>query len=95
MTIYAVSGRGIPPVAQNARSGPPGCQKSRSKAAGEGARATQPSAVQFELIGGDTGDSHGSGECLLEGIDAPKLGYQCTEHVTTANTTHFVITKRT
>jgi dihydrofolate reductase len=37
----------------------------------------------------------GSGECLLEGIDAPKLGYRCTEHVSTPNTTHFVITKRT
>lgn len=37
----------------------------------------------------------GSGECLLEGIDAPKLGYQCTTHVSTPNTTHFVITKRT
>jgi dihydrofolate reductase len=36
----------------------------------------------------------GSGECLLEGIDAPKLGYHCTEHVPTPNTTHFVITKR-
>ena len=37
----------------------------------------------------------GSGECLLEGIDAPKLGYQCTELVSTPGTTHFVITKRT
>jgi dihydrofolate reductase len=36
----------------------------------------------------------GSGECLLEGIDAPKLGYQCTEHVATPDATHFVITKR-
>jgi dihydrofolate reductase len=36
----------------------------------------------------------GSGECLLEGIDAPKLGYQCTEHASAPNTTHFVITKR-
>jgi dihydrofolate reductase len=36
----------------------------------------------------------GSGECLLEGIDAAKLGYQCTEHASTPNTTHFVITKR-
>jgi dihydrofolate reductase len=36
----------------------------------------------------------GSGEYLLEGIDAPKLGYQCTEHVSGLNTTHFVITKR-
>jgi dihydrofolate reductase len=36
----------------------------------------------------------GSGECLLEGIDAPKLGYQCIEHVPTPNATHFVIRKR-
>lgn len=35
----------------------------------------------------------GSGECLLEDIDAPKLGYRCTEHVATANATHFVIVK--
>jgi dihydrofolate reductase len=37
----------------------------------------------------------GAGECLLAGIDAPKLGYQCTEHVASPNATHFVITKRT
>jgi dihydrofolate reductase len=37
----------------------------------------------------------GSGECLLEGLDAPKLGYQCTQHFPTSNATHFVITKRT
>jgi len=37
----------------------------------------------------------GSGECLWEGIDAPKLGYQCTQHVSTPNATHFVITRRT
>ncbi len=37
----------------------------------------------------------GAGECLLEGIDAPQLGYQCTEHVPTPNATHFVIAKRT
>jgi dihydrofolate reductase len=37
----------------------------------------------------------GAGECLLEGIDAPKLGYQCTQHATTPNATHYVITKRT
>jgi dihydrofolate reductase len=36
----------------------------------------------------------GLGENLLEGIDAPKLGYQCTERVATPNVTHFVITKR-
>jgi len=42
-----VGGRGIPPLAQNARSGPPGCHKSKSKAAGEGARATQALAAFF------------------------------------------------
>jgi dihydrofolate reductase len=36
----------------------------------------------------------GSGEHLLEGIDAPKLGYECTEHVPTKNATHVVIIKR-
>jgi dihydrofolate reductase len=35
----------------------------------------------------------GSGEHLLGGIDVPKLGYRCTEHVTTANATHVVLTK--
>lgn len=37
----------------------------------------------------------GAGECILEGIDATRLGYECTEHVPTPNATHFVITKRT
>jgi dihydrofolate reductase len=37
----------------------------------------------------------GSGESLWEGTDAPKLGYQCTQHVSTPDATHFVITKRT
>jgi dihydrofolate reductase len=37
----------------------------------------------------------GSGECLLEGLDAPKLGYRCTQHVATSNATHFVLTKHT
>jgi dihydrofolate reductase len=36
----------------------------------------------------------GSGEHLFNGIDAPKLGYRCTEHVTGANVTHVVLTKR-
>jgi dihydrofolate reductase len=36
----------------------------------------------------------GSGEHLLAGIDAPKLGYQCTEHVPTTNATHVVLAKR-
>ena len=36
----------------------------------------------------------GSGEHLFSGIDALKLGYQCTEHVATANATHIVLTKR-
>jgi dihydrofolate reductase len=35
----------------------------------------------------------GSGERLFDGIDAPKLGYRCAEHVTTANATHVVLTK--
>ena len=35
----------------------------------------------------------GSGEHLLAGIDTPKLGYRCSEHVTTANATHVVLTK--
>ncbi len=35
----------------------------------------------------------GSGEHLLAGIDTPALGYHCAEHVTTADATHFVLTK--
>jgi dihydrofolate reductase len=35
----------------------------------------------------------GAGEHLLTGIDTPKLGYQCTQHVTTPNATHVVLTK--
>lgn len=36
----------------------------------------------------------GTGEHLLGGINTVALGYKCTEHVTTANATHFVLTKR-
>jgi dihydrofolate reductase len=36
----------------------------------------------------------GSGEHLLAGIDAAALGYQCTEHVATANAMHVVLTRR-
>jgi dihydrofolate reductase len=36
----------------------------------------------------------GSGEHLFTGIDAPKLGYRCTQHVATANATHIVLTRR-
>jgi dihydrofolate reductase len=36
----------------------------------------------------------GSGEHLLTGIDMLKLGYECTEHVPTANATHVVLTRR-
>jgi dihydrofolate reductase len=36
----------------------------------------------------------GSGEHLLIGIDLPKLGYECSEHVPTSLATHIVITKR-
>lgn len=35
----------------------------------------------------------GSGENLLAGIDAPKLGYRCTAHVPTPSTTHVVLTR--
>jgi len=35
----------------------------------------------------------GSGEHLLQGIDALKLGYRCTQHVPTPGATHIVITK--
>jgi len=35
----------------------------------------------------------GSGELLLAGIDLPKLGFRCSEHVPTANVTHIVLTK--
>jgi len=35
----------------------------------------------------------GSGESLFAGIDLLKLGYKCTEHVTTPATTHLVLEK--
>jgi dihydrofolate reductase len=35
----------------------------------------------------------GSGEHLFAGIDLPRLGYRCTEHLATANATHVVLTK--
>lgn len=35
----------------------------------------------------------GSGEHLMSGIDLPKLGYRCTEHVATAGATHVVLSK--
>ena len=35
----------------------------------------------------------GSGEHLLAGIDLPKLGYRCTEHVAQPKVTHVVLTK--
>jgi dihydrofolate reductase len=37
----------------------------------------------------------GSGEHLFAGIDALKLGYKCTEHVTTHGATHVVLRKVT
>ena len=36
----------------------------------------------------------GNGEHLLCGIDTLALGYECTQHVTSPNATHFVLTKR-
>jgi dihydrofolate reductase len=35
----------------------------------------------------------GSGEHLLAGIDLPKLGYRCTQHVPTPDATHVVLTR--
>jgi dihydrofolate reductase len=35
----------------------------------------------------------GTGEHLFSGIDLPKLGYQRTEHVPTANATHIVLAR--
>ena len=35
----------------------------------------------------------GQGENLFAGLDLPKLGYQCTEHVPSPNATHVVLTK--
>ena len=35
----------------------------------------------------------GSGEHLLAGIDLPKLGYRCSEHIPTADATHVVLTR--
>jgi dihydrofolate reductase len=35
----------------------------------------------------------GAGEHLLAGIDVPKLGYRCSEHITTPNATHVVLAK--
>ena len=35
----------------------------------------------------------GSGEHLFTDIDAPKLGYRCTEHIATPNATHVVLTR--
>lgn len=37
----------------------------------------------------------GSGERVFEGIDLPRLGYECTGHVPTPNATHVSFTKRT
>ena len=36
----------------------------------------------------------GSGEALLAGLDLPGLGYQCTEHASTPNAMHLVITRQ-
>ena len=35
----------------------------------------------------------GRGEHLFDGLDLPKLGYRCSEHVPTAAATHVVLTK--
>ena len=35
----------------------------------------------------------GAGEHLFAGMDMPKLGYRCTEHLATVNATHVVLAK--
>jgi dihydrofolate reductase len=35
----------------------------------------------------------GSGEHLLAGIDLPRLGYRCVEHVPTPAATHYVLAR--
>lgn len=35
----------------------------------------------------------GAGEHLLAGIDTPRLGYRCTEHVASNNATHVMLAK--
>ena len=36
----------------------------------------------------------GSGEHLLAGLDLPKLGYRCTEHVSTPSVMHVVLARQ-
>jgi dihydrofolate reductase len=36
----------------------------------------------------------GSGEALLDGMDLPQLGFQCTEHAGTPNAMHVVMTRQ-
>ena len=36
----------------------------------------------------------GSGESLFSGVDAVKLGFQCTEHAATPKATHVVLSRR-
>jgi hypothetical protein len=35
----------------------------------------------------------GSGESLFSGLDAVSLGYHCSEHVSTPNASHIVLTR--
>jgi dihydrofolate reductase len=36
----------------------------------------------------------GAGEALFAGLDLPRLGYRCTEHVPTASATHIVLSRQ-
>jgi hypothetical protein len=36
----------------------------------------------------------GAGEYLLHGIDLPALGYECIEHLPSADATHVVLARR-
>jgi len=58
--------------------------------------------IRQYLVAGLVDDMHlaispallGSGEHLLAGIDLPKLGYECVEHVPTRRATHVVLARR-
>jgi dihydrofolate reductase len=77
-------------------------QRAREAANGQDVRlGGGASAIRQYLQAGLIDEMHiaiapvllGSGEHLFAGIDTVALGYKCTEHVTTANATHFVLTR--
>jgi dihydrofolate reductase len=77
-------------------------QKAREAAGGLDVRIGGGSAtIRQYLLAGLVDELHlaispvllGSGESLMAGIDLPKLGYRCTEHVASPGALHAVLTK--